>query len=405
VSAAGRCRCGRRGTWSEQLGRLACFECFQGESEPVLPPEREGEPRLTRAPGESANGPGAHAGELPWRWAEELVSAAPTEPDWIFEGYISPGSKTIIAGLAKAGKTTLIASLIEAIVCEAPSFLGRRVKGGPVLLASEEGTGTLGPKLRGLPPERVRVLNRDTWPKPSWSELIHSATLEAGRIGAVLLVIDSMAFWAAFEPERENDAGAAQSIIDALDEACRSGLAVVLVHHQRKQPGANHGTGVRGSGALTGAVDVVVEYERVGEDAPSTQRRLVALSRWPQSPDTLVIDYDRREGTWRVVGEAEDRAGSDLLGIRERLFSAVPAENPGASEDDLVALLGMDKRKLGGPLRQLVGEGLIERHGAGKRGDPYTYEKVSRKGVPSEDTKGGLSRTGFHGGRFCWFPI
>lgn len=331
------------------------------------------------------------AASLPWRWGEELTDAAPEEPEWIFEGYISPGSKTIVAGLAKAGKTTLIAALIEAIASDASSFLGRAISGGPVLLASEEGDGTLAPKLRGLPTERVRVLNRDAcWPKPSWSALIASATTEAAARGAVLLVIDSMAFWAAFEPERENDAGATQAIMDALDEASRTGLAVLLIHHQRKAPGANHGTGVRGSGALTGAVDVVIEFERLGDDAPHTQRRLVALSRWPMTPEVLVIDRDRQDGTWRVVGEAGDRAESEGFGIRERLLSALPIESPGASEEDLVALLDMDKRKLGTPLRLLVKDGLSERHGAGKRGDPYTYSKGVPKGVPQKDTKQGM---------------
>src|SRR4051794_672404 len=108
---------------------------------------------------------------MPWRWADELTANAPPEPNWVFEGYLSPGTKTMLAGLPKAGKTTLVAALIEAVATEAmPSFLGRRVNSGPVLLASEEGDGTLAPKLRELPAGRVRVLSRDScWPKPSWS--------------------------------------------------------------------------------------------------------------------------------------------------------------------------------------------------------------------------------------------
>jgi 5S rRNA maturation endonuclease (ribonuclease M5) len=319
---------------------------------------------------------------LPWRWGEELTDAAPEEPEWIFEGFLATGTKIIFAGLPKAGKTTFIASLIEAIASAAPTFLGRRIMGGPVLLASEEGDGTLAPKLSGLPAERVRVLNRDAcWPKPPWSELIASAVAEAERTGAVVLAIDSMAFWAAFEPERENDAGAAQAIMDALDEACRAGLAVVLIHHQRKQPGANHGTGVRGSGALTGAPDAIIEYERLGEDAPHTQRRLVSLSRWPQTPEVLVIDWDRHGGAWRIVGEAGDRAGSDALGIRERLLSALPSEPPGPSEGELAGLLDLDVRKISGPLRELL-DGPVNRVGEGKKGDPYRYHQNAPQNAP-----------------------
>ncbi len=313
---------------------------------------------------------------LQWRWADEIAAATPTDPDWILEGYLAPGTKTIVAGLPKAGKTTLISALVEAIAADAGSFLGRTVRGGTVLLASEEGDGTLAPKLHGLPTGRVRVLNRDAcWPKPSWPELIAMATVEAQSVGASLLVLDSLAFWAALDGDRENDAGTAQAVFAVLDEACRAGLAVLIVHHQRKSIGANHGTGVRGSGAIAGAVDVLLEYERLGEEAPPSHRRIVALSRWPQTPDVLVIDYGRQDGTWRVVGEAEGRAGSDLLGIRERLLSAAPIEPPGATEDELATLVGLDKRKISGPLREMVGDHDLSRVGKGKKGDPYRYHR------------------------------
>ena len=321
---------------------------------------------------------------LPWRWGDELADAAPDEPDWILGDYFAVGEKVTFAGLPKVGKTTLIASLIGAIAGGEPTFLGRTIKGGPVLLASEEGDGTLAPKLKGLPPERVRVLNRDAvWPKPPWSELIADATREAQRIGAVVLVIDSMAFWAAFEPERENDAGAAQAIMDALDQACRTGLAILLIHHQRKQPGASHGTGVRGSGALTGAPDVIVEFERLGEDAPRTQRRLVALSRHTQTPEVLVIDRDRQDGSWRVVGIADDRVGSEGVGMRSRILSALPTEAPGPSESELAALLDVDERKISGPLREMLG-GQVERVGEGRKGDPYRYHQNAPQNAPPD---------------------
>ncbi len=326
------------------------------------------------------------AGRLPWRWANELAAAAPDEPAWVFEGYVSAGAKTLLAGLPKGGKTTLIAALIEAVASAAQSFLGRRVGGGPVVLASEEGDSTLGPKLRGLPDGRVRVLNRDAaWPKPPWADLIGGAVREAEAIGATLLVIDSMAFWAALEPEREKDSGAAQAIMDALDEATRAGLAVLLVHHQRKARG-DHGTGVRGSTALAGAVDVVVEYERLGEDAPRSQRRLVALSRWPATPDVLVLDYHVGEGTWRVIGEAEGRAESEGVGVRELVLTAVPTELPGITEDEVVGLLGLHKKKIGGPLRELVDEGAIERAGKGVKGQPFRYRRNAvSNAVPAAD--------------------
>lgn len=318
---------------------------------------------------------------LRWRWADEVARSTPREPDWIFEGYLAPGMKTIIAGLPKAGKTTLVAAVIEAIASNAGSFLGRSVCGGTVLLASEEGDLTLAPKLRGLPAGRVRVLNRDAcWPKPSWPDLIAGATAEAESTGACLLVLDSLAFWAALEGDRENEAGTAQAIFAALDEACRAGLAVLIVHHQRKAAGASHGTGIRGSGAIAGAVDVILEYERLGEEAPPSHRRIVALSRLPATPDVLVLDYERRDASWRVIGEADSRDAATTLGVRGRLRDRMPTEAPGATEVELAELVDLDKRKVAGPLREMLDADEIERTGNGVKGDPFRYHRKAPPG-------------------------
>lgn len=101
-----------------------------------------------------------------------------------------------------------------------------------------------------------------------------------------------------------------------------------------------------------------------------------------QTPEVLVIDHDRQEGTWRVVGEAEGRTGSDLLSIQERLSSALPSGSPGVTEDELASLVGLDKRKISAPLREMVGD-RVARVGKGKKGDPYRYlQKAAPNSAP-----------------------
>ena len=309
---------------------------------------------------------------LSWRWSEEVVASTPIEPEWVWEGYLAKGSKTILAGLSKVGKTTLLEALMAAIGAGAPLFT-RATTQGVIILASEEGDTSLGPKLAALPDRTVRVVNRDScWPKPTWPALVEAATAEGVAIGAKTLIVDSLAFWASFEGDAENNAGAAQAAVDVLDEACRAGLAVLVIHHQTKAAGRGHGTGLRGSGAIAGAFDVIVEYERLGEDAPPNQRRLVALSRLRGTPDVLVVDYHREDSSWQVIGEAEDRSASTRFGARERLLSVL-AGSSGFTEGELADELGLDKRKVAGPLRELRQEGLIERTGEGKKGDPFVY--------------------------------
>lgn len=310
----------------------------------------------------------------------ELRAATPPDVPWVWEGYVARGAVTLLAGKPKVGKSTLASSLIGAVVSHAGSFLERAVTGGPVVYVSEEGAGTLLGKLPNH--DGLRVLTRDAaWPKPSWAQLVAAGVAEALRVGAVMLMVDTFAFWADLPPEAEKDAGAVQQAVGVLGEATRAGLAVPLFAHQRKA-GGEGGDAVRGSSALAGAVDAVVEYERPQGDASGRQRQLVAVSRWPATPALLLVDHDVATSSWRVVGQGGARGEALGLSHREALLRAVPSEEPGATEDELVDVIGVDKRKLSGPLRDLLKEGLIERDGAGKKGNSYRYWRTPENAAP-----------------------
>jgi hypothetical protein len=181
--------------------------------------------------------------------------------------------------------------------------------------------------------------------------------------------------------------------------AVRHGLALVLVHHQRKG-GGEELEGARGSGAIVGMPDAVIELERLGGDAPPTQRQLVAAARWtPAPPRVLVIDRDPATGAYGVIGEGEDRAGAVEIAKRQALLKALPPEDepegswPGYKE--LEERLGDVRSTWSGALGKLVGEGKVRRSGGGVKGDPYRFAKVLRipSGAPTtESTESGLQR-------------
>jgi AAA domain len=312
---------------------------------------------------------------LRWQWADELE--APAEPDWIWNGYAAPGAVTLLAGKPKSGKSTLACGLAEALTAGAGSFLGRPLRHGVVVYLSEEGAGTLKPNLDG----RIRTLTRDAaWPRPSWDTLIEEATAEAKRIGATVIVVDSLSFWSALGEGQENDSAVMQRILGALGVATGAGLAVVLVHHQRKG-GGEDGDAVRGSGAIFAAVDMLIEVERPASDSAPTHRQLVATGRWQHAPPVLVVDHDPHERSWRVIGEAGDRSTASEFGVRERIRDALPSEEPGTTENELAELLELDGRKVSGPLRKLLDDGVM-RAGEGRKGDPYRYRKMLPQNAP-----------------------
>ena len=267
--------------------------------------------------------------QIRWQWASELE--APPEPDWIWGGYLAPAAITLVAGKPKSGKSTLACGLAEALTAGAGEFLGRAVRQCSVVYLSEEGAGTLKPKLSG----RIRTLTRDgAWPRPGWATLIAAATIEADRIGATVLIVDSLSFWSSLDEGQENDSAVMQRALGALGAATSTGLAVVLVHHQRKG-GGEDGDAVRGSGAIFAAVDMLIEVERPKSDSAPTHRQLVSTGRWQDAPPVLIVDHDPRERSWRVVGEAGDRTAAGEFGIREQILDALPIEEPGITEREL----------------------------------------------------------------------
>jgi hypothetical protein len=352
-------------------GNGAHVECSAGcKPDEIVGALRSGLVRLSRQRVQAQQ-----AGEptIPFIGAAELRTATPPDPEWVWSGYVARGGITLAAGKPKAGKSTLVCALVEAMAAGATEFLGRAITPGPVVYVSEEGGSTLAPKLPAN--DDVRVLTRDAvWPRPPWAQVVEAATAEAKRVGAGLLVVDAFAFWAAFAEGSENDAGTTQAAVAALGPATSAGLAVVLVHHQRKS-GGEGGDAVRGSGAIFGAVDALLEVERPDEKSPPGHRRLIAVGRWPNMPAVLLVERDHGTGAWRTLGTAADRTEAAMVGVCERVLDALPDEPPGLSRGELEELTGMAWKQAEVGIKSLLADRRVTRYGEGKSGHPYRYHK------------------------------
>ena len=68
-------------------------------------------------------------------------------------------------------------------------------------------------------------------------------------------------------------------------------LATLLVHHPAKGDGTE-GRAPRGSGALMGAVECLMEFRRFDAADPEDTRRVItAYSRFPETPDKVVVNW------------------------------------------------------------------------------------------------------------------
>jgi hypothetical protein len=316
---------------------------------------------------------------------ESLLENVPPEPDWKFRGYVATYALTLLAGRPKVGKSTLVFALLAQLLAGEP-FGGLETEGTGVLLLSEERCDTLAEKARILgivsfpPPlspsggnERKRPLHvvmRHDAGAVAWPELVRQAMTYCHQHKLGVLVVDTWDRWTSLRGDSENAAGAVNEALEPLQYAAASGLAVLIVTHQRKSAG-EFGDAVRGSNALTGGVDVVVELERpLASFALGTHARVLrAVSRFSSTPEELFLELDEVNNGFTVIDSPEQ-----VKAAAERMRVADVAS--GGTSKEIAEEVELPEPTVRRHLKALQEAGHVERAGSGKRGDPFRWTRV-----------------------------
>ncbi|MCE9531552.1 MAG: AAA family ATPase [Planctomycetes bacterium] len=239
----------------------------------------------------------------------EIEQLSPgTQADWLWHGYLCPGDVTLLTSQWKTGKTTLLAGLLRHLE-QGGDFLGRPLRPGRALVVSEESRAQWSERLRSMPiAGHAELMARPFPSRPNideWNDLIDYAQ-RMRRLGKLdLFVVDPLA---SFLPGRcESDAATLLEMLQPLHRLAADGVAVLLLHHPRKKP-SEEGQSARGSGALLGFVDIVLELNRFSKlQTDAWRRRLVALSRKPETPERLAYEWNRGTGIFTPVEDPYDR--------------------------------------------------------------------------------------------------
>ncbi len=304
------------------------------------------------------------------------VADAKPEAKWLWDGYLARGNITLLTSLWKAGKTTLLAGLLQRFA-NGDAFLQRSCAPAHAVVVSEESNDLWTARLRTMPVgPHAKLLARPflTRPKPdAWNNLIDQAIEEraAGRLD--LFVVDTLA---TFLPgHSESDAGTLLNMLQPLQRLAAAGTAVLILHHPRKKP-SEEGSSARGSGALLGFVDIILELHRYGRlQSDERRRRLIGLSRHASTPRQLVYEWNPATGAfanldnplaqqfrdnWKQV-QAILAKRKDAATHRELLIDW-PAEGEAPAVSVLYRWLN-----------RAYDEKLVRRLGKGRNKDPYRY--------------------------------
>ncbi|MCH7791791.1 MAG: AAA family ATPase, partial [Planctomycetes bacterium] len=202
----------------------------------------------------------------------------------------------------------------------------------------------------------------------------------AGMCDAV--VIDT---WQSFSPcHDENDAAGMVAALSPLHHIMDAGAAVLLIHHTRKGDG-NEGQASRGSGALTGFVDIIVEFRRFDRERQEDRRRVLkSYSRFDETPAEVVIEL--QDGGYRLVGTKGDANREDRVEvIQESLSESLATVEELRERWPEGGVAKPSKRTLQADLNAGADDGLWDRSGKGVKGSPFKYRRFdSRKPTPLE---------------------
>ena len=309
--------------------------------------------------------------KIRFRTAAEVAQETPTEVDWICPPWVARGSITELAGKIKAaGKTTWLTHLSRA-VADGNTFMGQQTSKTSVVYLTEQPPASFRAAL-----ERASLLDHEDFIVLFWHEtlgnpwqvVVNEAVQECRRRGAGLLVVDTIGQFANLRGDSENDAGAALQAMKPLQEAAASGLAVMVVRHERKS-GGEVGDSGRGSSAFAGAVDIVLSIRRPEGNTRPELREIHALSRFNETPPKLVIELT--DHGYLALGEPH---AVEAPKAEEAILAIAPqTEGDAVAQDDLIKASEVKRSTGQRAIRRLIQDEKLDRVGSGKRGDPYRF--------------------------------
>lgn len=293
----------------------------------------------------------------------ELFAESLEEVPWIYKGFLARGGLTVLAGDPKVGKTTFTYEIIERVAL-GEEFLGEQVAEAKVLLLGlEEHRRDIITRLRRRSEEELTGRVKVVCGHLPFTPKIHQDMADYIRCEDIgLVIIDTIPAW--WNLSDENDASEVlrkgYPLLNIIRETNAAWLGLA---HTRKS-GGGHGADIRGSSAFVGLVDIAISMKRT--QGGGNQRMLEAVSRYGDTPDSLVIEY--AEGTYRKLGSPQEVGSHAKV---NKVWEAVTTE--GQTMEQLALLTDLSKQDVSKAL-QTLGE-RVHREGGGHRGSPYLFSR------------------------------
>jgi hypothetical protein len=237
---------------------------------------------------------------------KELFESNDPPLEYLAWPLVARGLVTLLDGLPKlGGKTTLTLFMLQDCFLR-HSFLGRETKQVVVVYVTEEHRTTFKAALnklhmtpQRLPKVQFHIITRNEWMGLPWPDLLAKISALCERVGANLLVVDTLYRILGLKGEEINQSGRGDEAIGNLAElAARLNLGVLVARHERKSGGEISVSGL-GTIAASGAADIVAVIRRHRSKGPV--RELEVLGRGTSNGVWLIKPTKEDDGHWRYT--------------------------------------------------------------------------------------------------------
>ena len=303
---------------------------------------------------------------------EQLEEFAGEEEDWLVDGLIPRDGVSIIAAEKKAGKSTIIQKLAEALATGGmflDTFQTHQVNGTIMIFDLELPEQKLGlwsirNGIKDLPNVEIASLRGHVWDMNASDKRHRAKMVEYLKsINCKMLIVDPVGPYLRMLGLDECDATQAGSALDTLislqvEAEIDTLLLTLHTGHGNKER-------ARGSSVLMDIPDVNISLRKKGDDSPI---RLLSAYGRDVDVDTISFQYDMETGSLDLVDDndkiAQDR-DDDTIHVLEIL-----EDSPGLSKNRLqqamkIRVPGCGEKRAMAALKQAVSRAFVSEMKAG----------------------------------------
>jgi RecA-family ATPase len=294
--------------------------------------------------------------------AVELDAAHFDPVKFVVQG-ILPVGLAILSAPPKIGKTWMDMSMADA-VASGEAFGGcKPVHKGDVLLLDLEGNRRRAQirfkKLRqgGKAPAGLDVANE--WPRMDQGGLDLIRQWAKARKNPRLVIID---IWVKFRPPRPKNADPYQFDYDCAKQlqelAHELGVAILVVHHNRKAQDNDWLNELSGSQGLAGGADtiIVIKRDRAKADA------VLHVTGRDLEEQELALSFDKDTARWTIIGDAAEYRQNET---RRQIFDLLDRQGPMAPKE-VADELSIKRELAKKTMQRMMKDGTVKGAGGGR---------------------------------------